>query len=76
MYNVVFPLLKAYAATFGWLCVETYILSLVDKKLSAATFGWLCVETSKTQKALILKAAATFGWLCVETFHKPIREER
>ena len=35
----------AYAATFGWLCVETLELKLSELRRKAATFGWLCVET-------------------------------
>ena len=57
-----------WAATFGWLCVET--LSAVAKKLEeiAATFGWLCVETTVAHQFLFgANCAATFGWLCVET---------
>ena len=34
-----------FAATFGWLCVETSIKSNTPCFKSAATFGWLCVET-------------------------------
>ena len=34
-----------YAATFGWLCVETVAEHHVVTGLQAATFGWLCVET-------------------------------
>ena len=34
-----------FAATFGWLCVETSSPSNSRKPCMAATFGWLCVET-------------------------------
>ncbi len=34
-----------FAATFGWLCVETYIMTSSSLQ-KAATFGWLCVETA------------------------------
>ena len=34
-----------YAATFGWLCVETSNLRALVPPGIAATFGWLCVET-------------------------------
>ena len=44
------------AATFGWLCVETFCVSLQINGLLAATFGWLCVETDE-QKGM-LKALA------------------
>ena len=33
------------AATFGWLCVETYACHTSLTLRFAATFGWLCVET-------------------------------
>ena len=33
------------AATFGWLCVETYINLIKFFTFYAATFGRLCVET-------------------------------
>ena len=33
------------AATFGWLCVETFEYLLDGTIRQAATFGWLCVET-------------------------------
>ena len=56
-----------WAATFGWLCVETAYLKWEDKCISAATFGWLCVETNKKTKSNEREVAATFGWLCVET---------
>ena len=36
------------AATFGWLCVETFIDVIILKSYAAATFGWLCVETFLT----------------------------
>ena len=38
--------LSQYAATFGWLCVETLLHLNLTKGLIAATFGWLCVETA------------------------------
>ena len=39
------------AATFGWLCVETYQgRILVAFKSKAATFGWLCVETTTNKE--------------------------
>ena len=43
----VFPSLYRHnlAATFGWLCVETYLVRLKLAIPIAATFGWLCVET-------------------------------
>ena len=34
------------AATFGWLCVETWYYETKAKAQHAATFGWLCVETA------------------------------
>ena len=37
--------LDELAATFGWLCVETYTRSGQGSAERAATFGWLCVET-------------------------------
>ena len=58
------------AATFGWLCVETKVLSLNANRELAATFGWLCVETSITPVLNLDIDAATFGWLCVETSSK------
>ena len=33
------------AATFGWLCVETFDFLQLLISANAATFGWLCVET-------------------------------
>ena len=39
------PIVKVYAATFGWLCVETCAVLRHYTALQAATFGWLCVET-------------------------------
>ena len=36
----------SYAATFGWLCVETMRSGDVVILAGAATFGWLCVETT------------------------------
>ena len=56
-----------FAATFGWLCVETSIKSNTPCFKSAATFGWLCVETIYNRGNYNLNPAATFGWLCVET---------
>ena len=57
------------AATFGWLCVETYKTGLYKLTEKAATFGWLCVETLFVEyKRCASNEAATFGWLCVETF--------
>ena len=64
---IVFIILRFYAATFGWLCVET---ALIDSYLCysvAATFGWLCVETISPASVSVPSEAATFGWLCVET---------
>ena len=37
--------LQNYAATFGWLCVETTFCKKSSCPILAATFGWLCVET-------------------------------
>ena len=34
------------AATFGWLCVETFVVGFKQRGETAATFGWLCVETT------------------------------
>ena len=34
-----------FAATFGWLCVETMLRAFGLSNCLAATFGWLCVET-------------------------------
>ena len=59
--------LVQFAATFGWLCVETYQIALFRLKHLAATFGWLCVETAKIAPCNHFQNAATFGWLCVET---------
>ena len=36
------------AATFGWLCVETEMITLGLMMANAATFGWLCVETLRS----------------------------
>ena len=37
--------INTHAATFGWLCVETYDKIKNKFGIDAATFGWLCVET-------------------------------
>ena len=44
------PANNVVAATFGWLCVETYYFALLPKLATAATFGWLCVETVQGRK--------------------------
>ena len=41
----------AYAATFGWLCVETLRQRAYILQGAAATFGWLCVETPHCDQA-------------------------
>ena len=55
------------AATFGWLCVETFGKFNTAFTAKAATFGWLCVETKLPVMTIEQYLAATFGWLCVET---------
>ncbi len=45
--------LVQFAATFGWLCVETFVLFLSCFLFAAATFGWLCVETQPKYSAKI-----------------------
>ena len=55
------------AATFGWLCVETFFCGILFGTSYAATFGWLCVETLSNPVMGGRLLAATFGWLCVET---------
>ena len=43
----------SFAATFGWLCVETASIEAISLSVIAATFGWLCVETYATLLAII-----------------------
>ena len=56
------------AATFGWLCVETFSnagLTNFDRQPpSGGCVLKLCPQSNKCGKV----PAATFGWLCVETF--------
>ena len=61
------PATAKQAATFGWLCVETFSPFFRRKNELAATFGWLCVETSCCRCPMIAPIAAAFGRLCVET---------
>ena len=66
-----------FAATFGWLCVETSHLRQFSCHLAAATFGWLCVETRRY--ALCKQRHSTqppsggcvlkLMWLCVWTLN-------
>ena len=60
-------IIDQWAATFGWLCVETLCFGRIVAFVLAATFGWLCVETLIVLDVKQECFAATFGWLCVET---------
>ena len=42
------------AATFGWLCVETWLAIIWLPRIVAATFGWLCVETPSSPATALL----------------------
>ena len=56
-----------HAATFGWLCVETFdIASLIVPIKQPPSGGCVLKHTSFACFAVVV-GAATFGWLCVET---------
>ena len=56
------------AATFGWLCVETYYPYLYGRLVKKQPPSGGCVLKQQVAHAFYGDyAAATFGWLCVET---------
>ena len=60
--------LKAVAAAFGRLCVETLSITNGGCVWVAAAFGRLCVETLEMDVCQPYSlSAAAFGRLCVET---------
>ena len=57
-----------FAATFGWLCVETEQINNYALKIETQPPSGGCVLKQYNILQLSLKEeAATFGWLCVET---------
>ena len=55
------------AATFGWLCVETYAVSVNLNTPLQPPSGGCVLKLARFLSLSILPMAATFGWLCVET---------
>ena len=57
-----------FAATFGWLCVETNLILLrLSKYLSQPPSCGCVLKLICLHQVIHLPDAATFGWLCVET---------
>ena len=61
-----------FAATFGWLCVETEITQLNCPVMFEQPPSGGCVLKLKVvfPEPVAPAIAATFGWLCVETMDK------
>ena len=55
------------AATFGWLCVETFDLSNSNVTFLQPPSGGCVLKHQNAKRFGQQSHAATFGWLCVET---------
>ena len=64
-----------FAATFGWLCVETSTLSSRVETVEAATFGWLCVETLPLHLTLLKRHRQPPSGGCVLKQNKSVRPQ-
>ena len=60
------------AATFGWLCVETPDVHVIEFADGQPPSGGCVLKLTQKNALQQLEEAATFGWLCVETLTKGV----